>query len=782
MKNLFFQAHWLLGITAGIILAVVGVTGAMLSFEDELMVLVNPGVISVEASTEDHLSPDELLERVQAEAPERSIQWLGMTGRAERAARVNFEGGGRRGTTEYVHPVSGELLGQPRGEAFFHTVMGLHRWLLAGDMGKQLVGTSTLALIFLALSGLYLRWPRRKGDWRQWLAFSPKQKGRSLLWNMHAAIGTWVLLFYLLASLTGLYWSYEWYRDGLYALSGVEQPTRGRGGSEESADPGPGPLDPAWERFLEQAPVGFSSARIAVPASTDAPVNINYQDQDPAHGRANNELVVDRPQGSVVSHERYSDQPLNERLMSSIEPLHTGHYFGLPGALLMMVASLAMPLFTVTGWMLYLDRRRGRKKIRAARAQVDSGGLAAGGEPLLIGHASQSGTAERLAWQTSAEMEAAGQATEVHPVSQLDADRIAGYRKALFLVATFGDGEPPDAARRFLPWLRAAKIRLDSVSFGVLALGDRSYDHFCAYGHAVEDALRGLGAAPAFGTLEMDHGDDGTQRIWRREVAAFTGTDPVAAESGFRQWRLSDRECLNPGCSASPVYRLGLEPEMEMPDWQAGDVAEIRIPSGAAYQTRSYSVASVPQDGKLELLVRRVVLPDGSIGQGSGWLTESLGEGDTVSLRLQSQSSAHGPDPSTPMILIGSGTGMAGLRAHLSERARAGNGRTWLLFGERHSEHDFYFAQDMACWQNQGVVEEMDLAFSRDEPGSAWVQQRLEEQASRLKSWLAEDAVILVCGSADTMATGVDRVLRRLLGDQTVDDLLADRRYRRDIY
>ena len=782
MKNLFFQAHWLLGITAGVILAVVGVTGAMLSFEDELMVLANPGVISVEASTEAHLSPDELLERVQTQAPERSIQWLGMTGTDDRAARVNFEGGGRRGTTAYVHPVSGKLLGQPWGESFFHTVMGLHRWLLAGDMGKQLVGASTLALIFLALSGLYMRWPRRKGDWRQWLVFSSKQRGRSLLWNMHAAIGTWVLLFYLLASLTGLYWSYGWYRDGLYALSGVEQPTRGSGGAEKTAGAGPGPLDPAWERFLEQAPAGFASARITLPASAGAPVNIHYQDRDPAHGRANNELVVDRPQGSVVTHDRYQDQPLNERLMSSIEPLHTGHYFGLPGAVLMMVASLGLPLFTVTGWMLYLDRRRSRKRVQAAREQTDSTGLTTGGEALLIGHASQSGTAERLAWQTAAEMEAAGQATRVVPVSQLDADTIAGYRSALFLVATFGDGEPPDASRRFLPALRASNTRLDQVAFGVLALGDRSYDHFCAYGHAVEDALRALGAAPAFGTLEIDQGDDDTLAIWRHEVAAFTGTDPVAAESDFISWRMTKRECLNPDCSATPAYRLQLEPEMEMPHWQAGDVAEIRIPSDASDPTRSYSVASTPREGQLDLLVRKVVRPDGSVGLGSGWLTDALAEGDTVSLRLQSQSSAHGPDPSTPLILIGSGTGMAGLRAHLSERAQAGATRTWLLFGERHSEHDLYFAQDIAYWQNQGLIEEIDLAFSKDELDRAWIQQRLEEQATRLKHWLADDAVILVCGSADTMAAGVDQVLRRLLGDQTVNDLLADRRYRRDIY
>src|SRR5262245_65168685 len=95
-----------------------------------------------------------------------------------------------------------------------------------GEVGKALTGASTLALVVLCLSGLYLRWPRKMLDWRAWLTFNTALKGRPFLWRLHAVTGTWVLLLYLLACLTGLFWSYEWYRNGLYAFTGASPPNR----------------------------------------------------------------------------------------------------------------------------------------------------------------------------------------------------------------------------------------------------------------------------------------------------------------------------------------------------------------------------------------------------------------------------------------------------------------------------------------------------------------------------------------------------------------------------
>ncbi len=398
-RQICFQVHWFIGITAGIILAVVGVTGALLSFEDSIIDALNRDVRTVTPRAEGPLQPAELLARISAAHPEKRITALTVSSEPNRAARVTFapersaQGSGRggRGESRYVDPYTGELIAGAgnRGEGFFRATMQIHRWLMVGsfgdrDIGRQIVGASTLLLTVLALTGLYLRWPsRRVLDWRAWLALNFKQRGRLFIWNLHAVAGTWVLLFYLVMSLTGLYWSYEWYRNGLYALAGVERPARfgppgpPAGGQDSSFEPVD--VSRAWMAFMrETTDTGFGSATLTLPGKPGDPVEIRYLDVRPRHERAFNTLVADPATGDVLRHERYAEKPPGARFMASIFPLHSGSFFGLPGTIVFMIASLAMPLFTVTGWMLYLSRRRRKKAALAERRQAEAAALATG--------------------------------------------------------------------------------------------------------------------------------------------------------------------------------------------------------------------------------------------------------------------------------------------------------------------------------------------------------------------------------------------------------------------
>jgi sulfite reductase (NADPH) flavoprotein alpha-component len=395
-KNALFQVHWFVGITAGIVLAIVGFTGAMLSFEHQIVDWINRDVRSVEARAETPLPAPILLARIVEANPGKRIQSLALESDPASAARVTFaperrpegargggEGRGARGETKYVNPYTAAIIqGEAnKGEGFFRGTRSLHRWLVVGafgdrDVGRQIVGASTLLCVALALSGIYLRWPRNGHTWRNWLALDFSLKGRSFLWNLHAAIGTWVLFLYLLMCLTGLQWSYEWYRNGLYAIAGVERPaqrnaperTRGeRGGrsSEPVVD-----LAVAWHAFQSATQAtGYRSVNIDLSMRDGRQVQFRYVDTDPAHERANNTLAADADTGAVVKHERYDDKPIGGKLVSSIFPLHSGSFFGMPGIILFMLASLAMPLFTITGWMMYLVRRERKARSRARKTQ-----------------------------------------------------------------------------------------------------------------------------------------------------------------------------------------------------------------------------------------------------------------------------------------------------------------------------------------------------------------------------------------------------------------------------
>ena len=358
LRKLWFQFHWLLGISAGVVLAVIGTTGAMLSFEEELLRAINPGVMTVAARAgATPLTPPVLLERVAALQPGRRVTSFTVSADKEASVRVAFEGG----LTQYFDPYTGAALGSPRGMETFRQIRNVHRRLAAGEPGKQVVGACTIALLLSSLSGLYLRWPRNPWRWRTWLVIDFARKGRGFLWNVHAVLGTWVLVPYLVMGLTGLYWSYDWYRDALFALTGAPPPVRQAStGRAQPAD-----LPAVWGAFQAQAH-NSASATVRLPAASAQPVLITYLDIDAPHDRAFNRVLLDPARGAVLQHERYADKAAGAKLMSSILALHTGRFAGLSGSIALMLASLLMPFFTITGWVLYVGRRARRGALPVA--------------------------------------------------------------------------------------------------------------------------------------------------------------------------------------------------------------------------------------------------------------------------------------------------------------------------------------------------------------------------------------------------------------------------------
>ncbi len=372
LKKLLFNTHWLIGISAGIILSIVGVSGAILSLEHFTLDQLNAKISTVEV-TGASLSPAQLSRRVLEENENKIIRSLVMYSDANKAAKIQLTAADNpRERIEYwINPYTGKTLGSPKGEDFFNGVMRLHRWLFNREYGKHLVAGSTIALVFLSLSGLYLRWPKLALRWRSWFYLNFKLKGRGFWWSFHSVIGTWLLPIYILASLTGLYFSYDWYRDIAYTVVGVEKPApRNRNApisnSPELAlsDPAYYSLDQAWIVFKENVP-SFSIATLPAPNAEQSTFSIRYQDSNPEHSRANNTMIIDLQHDErIVSHLRYDTKKINEKIIGSMLPLHSGEFFGISGQIIIGLASLFMPFFAVSGWILYLQRR----KLKIARA------------------------------------------------------------------------------------------------------------------------------------------------------------------------------------------------------------------------------------------------------------------------------------------------------------------------------------------------------------------------------------------------------------------------------
>ena len=490
----------------------------------------------------------------------------------------------------------------------------------------------------------------------------------------------------------------------------------------------------------------------------------------------------------------------------------------------------------LTAWLVAcaLFLRQPRTHRAAEVAEYDT-------PPLLVAWASQTGFAQVLAERSAAMLRDGGVAVQVLPLDAVDAALLGRTRRALLLASTTGEGDPPDHALAFLRDVMARAQALDRLEYALLALGDHGYDHFCAFGRQLDEWLRAHGARPLFDRVEVDNADEAALRHWQYEVGRIGGLSdlPDWAPPAYEAWTLRSRDLLNAGSPGAPVFDLALVPAAgaPLPDWQAGDIAEIgprqprapvqalldalQLPDAAEVQTahgheplaqalsrlqlpaadavrglapqalvdalsplphREYSIASIPAEGCVRLLVRRMAHADGSPGLGSGWLCEIATPGQAIDLRLRRNPGFHPPAADRPLVLIGNGTGLAGLRAHLQARIAAGARGNWLLFGERSPDHDRHYGEELRQWQAQGWLERVDLAFSRDPHHPAYVQHRLLAAADLLREWVDRGASILVCGNATGMAPAVDAALAEVLGTPVRDALRAAGRYRRDVY
>ncbi|WP_311266855.1 sulfite reductase flavoprotein subunit alpha [Sphingobium sp. WCS2017Hpa-17] len=842
-KRVFFQIHWFLGITAGIVLALMGVTGATMSFEDEITEALTPRLFAPGVPSGVDLSPDRLIARIESDHPGYYVARLDWEAARDRSHAVRLLASEGRGRMQgQVDRATGRWLGEPAGAGFFHLMDELHRWLAlpggGNGIGRQITAFSAISLIFFALSGLYLRWPRQALDWRAWMVLDLRKTGRNLWRALHVVIGTWVLLFYLLSALTGLWWSYDWYRQGvLYALTGKAGGEEGRRESKkDEVAPRPA-IDPAWTAFRSATGDTYVWFRITRPAPAQPMKAISF-DARPAgarHLRQTDRYSYDPNTIALKKRDLYDRRPLGTIITQSMYELHRGAFFGLPGRIALLLTSLTMPLFTITGYLLYLSRRRRKREAKALEAGI---ALPAGAGPgdLLIAYASQTGTAEIRARNAALALAQGGVRAQVVPVGKLTPTLLAESQRLLLVVSTYGEGEPPDMARGFASrLLSGAGPDLGHLHYGILALGDREYPDFCAFGHRVDDWLRAAGATKLFPLIAMDHGDQAAERQWD---AALHDLGAAEARRGqtvipFTAWTLVSRHMLNPHSDALKAFHLQFEPTAAMDGaWEAGDIVEAQpcnapeavdallvaqardadlidlpaslrdhlmtamlpdaghpITAEAAralrpLPVREYSAASITADGTLDLVIRQVRGEDGRLGVGSGWLTAHLPVGATTLLRVRPNPGFRA-DPGqggAPLILIGNGTGIAGLRAHLRAQAHDGHKGHWLLFGERTRRHESFFDDELSVWIADGTLARLDRSFSRDEDCGRYVQDMLPDAASTLIDWVDRGATILVCGSLEGMAQGVHEGLARILGEATLEHLAEDGRYRRDVY
>jgi len=392
-KAVLLQVHSLIGLVVALLLSVIALTGVIMSFEDEIQAGMNAGITHVEARSAPMLTPDQLMTGLRASHEGVKIAALTLSRDPTAAVHVRFGRGenGSRPASIFVDPYDARVLGTPRGEEFFATVRRLHRWLLipgdANGYGRQVTGITAISLIVMLITGLVLRWPHRTTSLRMWLKPHLGLRGRGLHRSLHAVIGTWVLPIYLVMSLTGLWYSFDWYKTGaVWLLSRPSPPAkdmqpkalRAKGGtrpdakSDVTSESKPVALDRLWSTFLRAEGGHYSVVLLNLPTGAGSIVRVRSWAEGSLEG-PRDEFRIDAATGDIVSSDLYAERTIGERMLMRILDIHRGSILGWPGKLVFMLAAASMPLFAVTGLLLYLSLLRHQHTSRQAQLSLVPG-------------------------------------------------------------------------------------------------------------------------------------------------------------------------------------------------------------------------------------------------------------------------------------------------------------------------------------------------------------------------------------------------------------------------
>lgn len=384
IKAVLLQVHSVAGLVLALLLSLIALTGAIMSFEDEIVDHLNAGIMQVAPRTAPALLPDEMVARLKAGSHVGEVAAMTLSSDPSAAVHIRFarDEQGARPSSLYVDPYDGGVIGVSRGEEFFATVRRLHRWLLipgdAKGWGRQITGVAALGLIVMLISGLVLRWPRRASSVTMWLKPNLGLSGRGLHRSLHAVIGTWVLPIYLVMTLTGLWYSFDWYKDGVVwllsrphvAAKMPSKQTRAPGRAEPAQAVG---FDRAWSTFLHDERDHFARALLTLPAGPGTVIRIRSWGRESTLDTTRDEFRIDAVTGQIVSADRYAEKTPGEKIIANLLDIHRGAVLGWPGKLVFMIAAALMLLFAITGILLYLARRRLRRPAQPALGRLVPG-------------------------------------------------------------------------------------------------------------------------------------------------------------------------------------------------------------------------------------------------------------------------------------------------------------------------------------------------------------------------------------------------------------------------
>jgi uncharacterized iron-regulated membrane protein len=378
MKKIIGWLHLWLGIISGSVVLVVALTGSILVFEDELEHLFQPSLYYVQVPAGAEKIPLAVLTAdVKKSYPDYKLNSITTESEANRTVIFTVLKGKNAKTGKLiaiaVNPYTGKVIeALIEKDRFFSVVLRLHRYLCMGETGKVITGISCSIFVILIITGLVLWWPKRQNRKQRFRVKWNASSYKRLNWDLHAVFGFYINILLLFISLTGLVWSYKWVNNLIY----------------NSFD---GSLKAIKTKAPKSLPVQDSSLAYIDKILTttneklnhSGTVNIRFAEDSLAvsvskvNSTASIDNIVDflyfqAGSGKLIQERLYANESKGTKARRIVYPIHTGRLYGWPTKILAFIAALTAATLPVSGLIIYLGRKKKKKKPASLKKHVNT--------------------------------------------------------------------------------------------------------------------------------------------------------------------------------------------------------------------------------------------------------------------------------------------------------------------------------------------------------------------------------------------------------------------------
>jgi len=369
LKKAIRKIHLWLGLTSGLVVFLVGLTGCLYVFQEEISLMMQSGVFrNVEVQQKPFISPIRIKEIVEQEYGKPIINMNVTTYQGgDRANIVWVRGEDRRYTAFLLNPYTGEVIDTyPYNITFWAIVLAIHTSLLIPEIGHHFVAVGTLIFVIMMISGLFLWFPKSKKGYKQRFQVKWGASFKRLNYDLHNVLGFYMTWLSIFIAITGLVWSYEWVDKSIYWLASggetVKETEMAVSDTRFIGQEKNGKIDNEMLQLIDQEEELYSYFLI-YPYDSTSCYNLTLNYSKGSFYNRNDTYLIDQYTGEIRVSSLWQNKNNGDILQEANYNIHVGAILGLPGKFLAFFASLIATSLPVTGFLIWRGRKKKKRKV-----------------------------------------------------------------------------------------------------------------------------------------------------------------------------------------------------------------------------------------------------------------------------------------------------------------------------------------------------------------------------------------------------------------------------------